>query len=37
MKVIIADDEEKICQLISKLIDWHAYDMTVVAAVHSGT
>ena len=36
LKVMIADDEEKICQLIEKLIDWQALDMQVVAVAHNG-
>ena len=26
MKVLIADDEEKICQLIVHLVDWESLD-----------
>lgn len=36
MKVIIADDEDKICQLIYKLVDWEQLDMQVKAVVHNG-
>lgn len=36
MKVIIADDEGKICQLIQCLVDWKALDMEVVAVAHNG-
>lgn len=36
MKVIIADDEEKICQLIQALVDWNSLEMEVVAIVHNG-
>lgn len=36
MKVIIADDEPKICKLIMKLVDWEAMDMEVSAVVHDG-
>jgi len=36
MKVLIADDEMKICQLISHLIDWKAMDMDVVDIVNDG-
>lgn len=36
MKVVIADDEEKICQLIYKLVDWEEMDMQVEAVVHNG-
>jgi two-component system, response regulator YesN len=36
MKVIIADDEVKVCQLIYKLIDWNELDMEVVGISHNG-
>lgn len=36
LKVIIADDEDKICQLIYKLIDWDSLDMKVEAIAHNG-
>lgn len=36
IKVIIADDEEKICQLICKLVDWEKIEMQVSAVVHNG-
>ncbi len=36
MKVIIADDEPKICQLIIKLIDWEELNMTLVATANNG-
>ena len=36
MKVLIADDEEKICQLIVHLVDWDSLDMEVVAVTHNG-
>lgn len=36
MKVIIADDEEKVCQLIEHLVDWQSMDMEIVAIVHNG-
>lgn len=36
MKVMIADDEEKVCQLIEHLVDWKSMDMKVVAIVHNG-
>lgn len=35
-KVIIADDEEKVCQLIEKLINWEELDMQVVAIARNG-
>lgn len=36
LKVLIADDEEKICQLIEKLIDWQALDMTLSGVANNG-
>ncbi len=36
MKVLIADDEEKVCQLIYNLIDWPAKDMEVTGFAHNG-
>lgn len=33
---MIADDEDKICQLIYKLINWESLDMQVVAIAHNG-
>jgi len=36
MKVIIADDENRICQLICSLVDWKACNMEVVAVVNDG-
>ena len=36
MKVLIADDEMKICQLINYLIDWKAMEMEVVDIVNDG-
>lgn len=35
-KVIIADDEERICQLIEALVDWRALGMEVAAVAHNG-
>lgn len=35
-KVLIADDERKICQLIEKLVDWDALEMQVVAVAANG-
>ena len=32
LRVLIADDESKVCQLIEKLVDWDALGMEVVAA-----
>lgn len=36
LKVVIADDEERICQLIVKLIDWISLDMEIVAVATNG-
>jgi two-component system, response regulator YesN len=36
IKVIIADDEQKVCQLINHLIDWKSMNMEVVAIVNDG-
>lgn len=36
MKVMIADDEKKICQLILHLIDWEKMGMEVAAVAHNG-
>ncbi len=36
LKVLIADDESKVCQLIMKLVDWEALNMQVVAAAENG-
>ncbi|MDF2631519.1 MAG: response regulator [Caproiciproducens sp.] len=36
MKILIADDEMKICQLISHLIDWDAMGLEVVNVVNDG-
>lgn len=35
-KVMIADDEERICQLIEALVDWKALGMEVAAVAHNG-
>ncbi len=35
-KVLIADDEERICRLVEALIDWKALDMEVAAIAHNG-
>lgn len=35
-KVIIADDEERICRLIEALVDWNALELKVVAVAHNG-
>ncbi len=36
LKVIIADDEERVCRLIMKLVDWEALDMEVSDTAHNG-
>lgn len=36
LKVLIADDESKVCQLIEKLVDWDLLDMKVVAVAENG-
>lgn len=36
LKVIIADDEERICQLINALVDWESLQMEVVGIAHNG-
>jgi len=36
LKVLIADDEDRICRLIVKLIDWDALEMKVVGIAHNG-
>lgn len=36
LKVLIADDEEKICQLILKLVDWENLGLQVVATASNG-
>ncbi|MBE6905863.1 MAG: response regulator [Ruminococcaceae bacterium] len=36
MKVVIADDEAKVCQLISGLVDWASLEMEIVGVAHNG-
>ena len=36
LKVLIADDEEKICQLIEKLINWESLGLKVAAVASNG-
>lgn len=36
LKVLIADDEQKICQLIEKLVDWKELDMQITATAENG-
>lgn len=36
IRVIIADDEKKICQLLKVLVDWEALGFEILAMVHDG-
>jgi two-component system response regulator YesN len=36
IKVVIADDEEKVCKLICGLIDWKSVDMEIAGVAHNG-
>lgn len=36
LKVVIADDEDRICRLIVKLIDWDMLEMSVAGIAHNG-
>lgn len=36
MRVIIADDEKWVCQLIYSIVDWEALDMTVIGQAEDG-
>lgn len=36
LKVIIADDEERVCRLIQKLVDWNELEMEVAATAGNG-
>lgn len=36
MKIIIADDEKKVCQLIEKLVDWKGLEMELAGFAHNG-
>ncbi|MBU9745073.1 response regulator [Lachnospiraceae bacterium ASD3451] len=36
LRVVIADDEDKVCQLIYGLIDWEALGMEVAGIAHNG-
>lgn len=36
IRVVIADDEVKVCQLICSLIDWKSVDMEIVGVAHNG-
>ncbi len=35
-KVLVADDEVRVCKLICNLVDWAAFDMQIVATAHDG-
>ncbi|MDK2807950.1 MAG: hypothetical protein PWP24_684, partial [Clostridiales bacterium] len=34
-KVLIADDEKKVCQLIKLLVKWDSLDMEVIGTAHN--
>lgn len=36
LKILVADDEEKVCQLIIRLVDWKALDMEVAGTASNG-
>ena len=36
MKVLIADDEIKVCRLIQHLVDWDALEMDIVGFANDG-
>lgn len=36
LKVVVADDELHVCQLICNLVDWHSFDMDIVGVAHNG-
>lgn len=36
MKVLIVDDERKVCQLIYHLVDWNTYGMEVIGMINDG-
>jgi len=36
LKVIIADDEVKVCDLVRALVDWSSFDMEIVGVAHNG-
>ena len=36
LKVVIADDEERICQLIQALINWDSLGMEIAGMAHNG-
>lgn len=36
MRVLVADDEIRVCKLICNLVDWSDYDMQIVGVAHDG-
>ncbi len=36
IKVVVADDEEKVCQLIANIIDWNRYGFEIVHVANDG-
>lgn len=36
LKVVIADDEVRVCSLICNLLDWASFDMRIVGTAHDG-
>ena len=36
IKVVLADDEPKVCELISRLAQWDQHDMELVGVAHNG-
>ena len=36
LKVLIADDEVKVIQLIEHLVDWSSFGMEIIGRVHDG-
>ncbi len=36
MKVVVLDDEEKVCNLILQLVDWDSLGMKVVGTAYNG-
>ena len=36
MKVLIVDDEKKLCQLIQYLVDWEKLGLTVAGVAYNG-
>ena len=36
LKLLIVDDEEKVCQLIEYIIDWHSYGIEIIGVANDG-